>query len=238
MSRVDELTQTSGENRAGYWGGFAAGALIGTAAAVAGYMMFNATKKNRDSRVIRLEDSIQIGKPVGEVFTAWADFEQLPRLLKMVNNVHVNGNYSEWDVTVDGKDFAWAAETVQFIPNEAIGWRSVKGPKHSGRITFSSVGNDTVVHVTMNYAPPLGRFSRLLSAFDDHLESYIGEALRDFKSAIEFGETEREASVPPTFGAAKVPWTGKGERKSTGTEGNTSKANPVRYTRPPKDPYP
>lgn len=235
MSRVEELTQTPNGSRAGYWGGFATGALIGTAAAVAGYMLFNATKKNRDSRVIRLEDSIQIGKPVEEVFAAWADFEQLPRYLKMVNSVRVEGNHSEWDVTVDGKDFAWSAETVQFIPNEAIGWHSIKGPKHSGRITFSSVGNDTVVHVTMNYAPPLGRLSRLLSAFDDHLESYIGEALRDFKSAIEFGETEREGNVPPTYGAQKAPWTGS-ERKATGTD--NAKPNAVSYTRPPEKSYP
>ncbi|HVU47804.1 MAG TPA: hypothetical protein VHD85_16855, partial [Terracidiphilus sp.] len=32
------------------------------------------------SRIIRLEKSIQIGRPVQEVFEAWTDWERLPRV--------------------------------------------------------------------------------------------------------------------------------------------------------------
>src|SRR5258706_9977 len=138
-----------------YWMGFAAGALIGTAAAVAGFVLTNALGGRSDSRVIRLEDSVQIGRPVGEVFAAWENFERLPERIPLLESVLVDGSHSEWLVNVDGKDFRWSAETTQIIPNQSIGWKSIDGPKHSGRLTFSRIGQQNLLHVTTHYAPPL-----------------------------------------------------------------------------------
>jgi len=146
------------------------------------------------------------------------------------------------------------------VPNQAIGWKSVRGPKHSGRINFARLGNDTLVHVTMNYAPPIGRLGRLLAPFTDHLESKIEEALRDFKRSLEEAATssrERSASdiaVDRWQGRAPASagWDQPNTQRATGTEG-TWRRNPsgtpgthfedaggvgnpgaVDYTRPPE----
>lgn len=207
-----------------YWGGFAVGAAIGTGAAIAAVVIAN-MMGNRSSRIVRLEDSVQIGRPVEEVFRAWMDFESLAETLSCVNNVRTVETISYWDATVDGKNFKWQAETVRVIPNEAIGWKSVSGPKHTGRITFASIGNDTLLHVTMNYAPPVGVFSRLLSPFSEHLEGYINQSLRDFKNAME-GRVERTSTHPE-----KADWRDSIDRMKKTAGG-------VDYTRPPEYKYP
>jgi uncharacterized membrane protein len=207
MAMSMEHHESSGK----YWTGFAAGAFIGTSAAIAAVYIAN-LMSGRDRRIVRLEDSIQIARPVSEVFRSWINLEELPQHLEYVNNIRVAGQTSEWDVTVDGRDFKWRAKTVQLIPNEAIAWKSVTGPKHSGRINFSKLGDDTLMHVTMNYAPPLGRFGRALSAVDDNLEGYVAKSLRDFKHALE------EKGVGPGSDSSRAEWRSQ-HPKATGTTG-------------------
>ena len=79
----------------------------------------------------------------------------------------------------------WDARIEQLIPNEAIGWKSVNGPKHTGRITFSPIGNDTLVQVTMNYAPPLRLFLPFVAPMTGRIEGVIERVLRDFKASAE-----------------------------------------------------
>jgi uncharacterized membrane protein len=234
------------EGKGRYWTGFAAGAFIGTGAAIAAAYLANLIS-GRERHILRLEESIQIARPVSEVFQAWIDLEELPRYLEYVKRIRVAGQTSYWTVTVDGKDFKWQARTVQLIPNEAIGWKSVRGPKHTGRISFSKIGDDTLMHVTMNYAPPLGSLSSTLPSGDDHLESYIAKSLRDFKHALEQGSSGADS------GPSTAEWR-KGQEKATGTTGrfkatdpgpagdaaNTTEKRPgtVEYTRPPNAGYP
>lgn len=137
----------------------------------------------------------------------------------------------------------------------------MSGPKHSGRINFARLGNDTLVHVTMNYAPPLGRLGRLLAPVTDHLESKIEEALRDFKRSLEEpGAAGRERSASDIAvdrwqgrAPASAGWDQPSAQRATGTEG-ARRRNPagtpethvedvagvrnpgaVDYTRPPKN---
>lgn len=204
-----------------FWNGFGVGALAGAATGI-GVWVAISNRSSYNSHILRLEKSVQIGKPVEEVFAAWSDFEQLPRWLKTVRRVDASDVRSTWLVVIDGKEFSFDAEITQLIPNEAIGWKSVSGPKHSGRINFAKLGNDTLVHVAMNYAPPLGRFGRLLSPFTDHLESQIELALRDFKNAVEntAQASERQRGSYGEKGPASAGWDEyPEERKATGTEG-------------------
>lgn len=212
-----------------FWPGFATGALIGAAAAVGGYMIAGAVRGSRDRRIVRFETSIQIGRTVADVFKAWSNFERLPEMIERIQEVHATAHSSQWRVNVDGKDVEWRAETTQFIPNESIGWKSVSGPKHTGRIVFSPVGDDTLMHVTVNYAPPFGRFAGLLSPMTGHVEGYISDALRDFKAALE----DKSAGWGSSSDPATVEW------RAAANEGNLRGVrNPVEYTRPPQAGYP
>jgi uncharacterized membrane protein len=189
--------------RSGFWSGFAAGAASGVGTMLA----WNVLASARNRRVLRLERSLQIAAPVHDIFQAWTQFEQFPALSEAVRSVETYGRRSRWVVTLDGKDFEWDAELTQFIPNQAIGWKSVRGPKHTGRVTFSPVGDDTVVHVTMNYAPPLGIFSRTLAPLSEHLEDHVDQTLREFKAAFEGkGQESRLSDVRATgtFGSPRT----------------------------------
>lgn len=225
----DFLPNGDANNR--YWGGFAAGALIGTAAAAAAILVANAVGRNRDHRILRLEDSIQVARPVEEVFRAWADFDRLPDRISSIRHVESQGLRSIWTVDAGGKQTRWEAETVQFIPNEAIGWKSVSGPKHTGRISFSPLGDQTIIHVTMNYASPLGRFTMLASPASDALTTAINEALRDFKASLE-GRGTRTSEGP-----GEAPWR-TGSKDISITEETRKQPGTVDYTRPPKASYP
>src|SRR5213080_67075 len=54
-----------------FWSGFTLGALAG----VGGVLAFKGFSSDTDSRILRLEKSINIGRPVDLVFAAWSNFE-------------------------------------------------------------------------------------------------------------------------------------------------------------------
>lgn len=212
-----------------FWTGFAWGA-----AAVAGTGLAVATlRRNGASRILRLEKSIQIGKPLHDVFEVWSNPEDLSRLSGMIARVRSYGNRSRWTVMVNGVPVDWEAEITQFVPYQAIGWKSLNGPKHTGRITFSQIGEDTLVHVHMNYAPPMRMFRALLSPFSGDLEGYVEQALREIKSALENRsgsqrEAHDEARSTGTYGPGPELLTEKRNAKYG------APSTPVEYTAPPE----
>ncbi len=164
-----------------FWKGFSFGA-----GAVVGCGLMAARLGRRDaSRIMRLEKSIQIAKPLQEVFDAWSNLEDLSHMSNMISSLRTFGNRSRWTLDISGVPVEWEAETTQFIPYQAIGWKSLTGPKHTGRITFSQVGEDTLIHIQMNYAPPVRLLRPLLSPFSGDLEAHIERALREIKAAME-----------------------------------------------------
>jgi len=249
--------------RDGFWHGFAWGALAGAAVGSAAYVIASGRGSSYDRRILRLERSIQIGRPMQEVFGAWSRLEELPDRISALRSVEANGDSTRWTMEIDGRPFEFEAITSQLIPNQAIGWKSVSGPKHSGRINFAGLGKDTLVHVSMNYAPPLGRFGRLLAPITDHLESQIEEALRDFKRSLE-GSSGANHEFESASDAAIEQWGGRAPAsagcdqpshlRATGTDGRAlnppgtpgthveeggrvQKPGAVDYTRPPREKY-
>lgn len=210
------------ERKEEFWSGFGLGTLLGAAAGLGAWIALSGRASSYDAHILRLEKSVQIGRPVEEVFALWSNLEQLPTRLSIVKNVDVSGQDSDWRVCIDGKQFNFDAQTTQFLPNEAIGWKSVSGPKHSGRINFARLGNDTLVHVSMNYAPPLGRFGRLLAPITDHLESYIELGLREFKHALEGKGDVHSSHIHDRRGPSSAGWDEyREEGRATGTQGPT-----------------
>ena len=60
----------------------------GAVAGVAGVLAFKGRTTDVDGRIIRLEKSINVGRPVSEVFAAWSDFERLARSISFVKRRH------------------------------------------------------------------------------------------------------------------------------------------------------
>jgi uncharacterized membrane protein len=167
-----------------FWSGFAAGAAAGALAGVAGVLVFRRRMSDVDSRVVRLERSINVGRPVNDVFAAWSQAQKLPRYISFVESVEQSGDRSHWRVNIDGRRFEWDALITQSAANQSIGWKSLTGPHHTGRITFAPLGEQTVVHVLMNYEPPMGGLIAMVP-METHLEQWIERGLREFKSSLE-----------------------------------------------------
>jgi uncharacterized membrane protein len=185
-----------------FWTGFAAGA----ATTFGGGWLLGLLGRGGHSRIIRLEKSIQIGCPLEDVFQTWSNLESLPRYTSLLRSVRRSGDSSKWVAEIGGRPVAWSAEVAQVIPNQSIGWRSIGGTHHSGRVTFSSIGDQTLVHVHMNYAPRPWFLRPLISPATGMLEGYIEHALRDLKAALESGraparqEPAERTRVAGTFG--------------------------------------
>lgn len=208
-----------------FWTGFTAGAVAGVGAAGASLLAWRTFGRVRAGRVLRMEKSLQIGRPVSEVFHAWSRLEDLPNRTRLVHEVRTEGARSRWVLNIGGRLVRWEAEETQRIPNEAIGWKSVSGPKHTGRIDFSSLGNDTLMHVTMNYAPP-GNMANLFSPVGGKLEQYIEQAMRDFKASLEGKGQENRSEFHAGEGTGArlpmgsiTPTPGMNQERATGTYG-------------------
>src|SRR3954469_19531680 len=154
-----------GRRKSNFWSGFGVGAAVGGVAVLLPQLL----GRSEADRVVRIEKSIQIGRPVDEVFEAWVDWDRLPRVSEHICDISNRGDRSHWRVEIEGQFVEWDAVTTQHIDGQAIGWKSVNGPKHTGRVNFSPIGEDTIVHVTMNYAPP----SRFLNPFKTPIGSVM-----------------------------------------------------------------
>jgi len=188
--------------RNGFFSGIGAGVAVGAGIVLAA----RSFRPGRSSRVLRIEKSIEIGAPVSEVFSAWADLSALPRHISTVRSVTRSGDRFRWEVELAGRSFAWDAVVTQFIPLQALGWKSLSGPKHSGRITFSPLRADTLLQVQMNYAPPLGRASAIMAPIEEQLEGYVEHALHEFKASMEKGSQEQQATG--TYGTQRTRFGG------------------------------
>ena len=208
-----------------FWDGFTAGAVTGIGATIGLLSAWRLLGHvSGQGRVLRLEKSLQIGRPVDEVFTSWADLSEFGRLIPMIERIEPRGgDISHWVVNLGGHVFDWDAEVTQLIPRQAIGWKSTTGPKHTGRVDFSPIGEDTLVHVVMNYAPP-GQRTRLLAPLANPIEHYVEESLRAFKAALEgslhAGGTERRpaSSLRASHATEELRKTGTFGEADSGTQ--------------------
>ena len=212
--------------RARFWKGFAIGAASGAAAGLGAVFAWRAVRQQEDNSVVRLEKSVQIGRPIEEVYAAWEDIENLPRYLSVIESVTPMGERSHWIANINGRQAEWDAQLIHRQRNEELGWKSVSGPKHTGRITFSPIGPDTLVHVRMNYAPP-GRLLAVVAgpSVKDRLEFAIDRALRDFKESLEHKYSSADRRATGTFG---------GNMSAREITAAAERPNPVDYTRPPE----
>lgn len=228
-----------------FWNGFLAGTAAGAGATAASIIGWKLAGRARSGRILRIERSLQIGRGVDEVFRAWCDLESLPQRVNFIESVERRGSKSHWVLNLGGRRVEWDAEITQDMPNQALGWKSLTGPKHTGRIDFSPIGNDTLVHVTMNYCPP-GQMAGMFAPAQRAIEDYIEQALRGFKFALESkareGGGSQNINTSPTMQRSMSPTPAQmgsdvsgtpainEQQRGTGTYGQTSEPDLSRHT--------
>jgi len=143
---------------------------------------------------VKVEKSITINKPASELFRYWRNLSNLPRFMRHLESVSVDGNRSHWVAKAPlGMSASWDAEIITERPNELIGWRSVPGSMvdTAGSVHFAQApgGRGTEVQVTLKYDPPAGKVGATLANWlGEAPEQQIEEDLVTFKRMMEAGK--------------------------------------------------
>ena len=151
----------------------------------------------------RVEASITINRPVGDVYRFWHDFERLPQFMGHLESVRVLGDgRSHWRAKAPhGKTVEWDAEVAEDRPDERIAWRSVgdAAVEDSGTVRFTSApgGRGTEVRVALDYRIPGGKVGATFAKlFGEEPEQQTRDDLRRLKQVLETGEVVRSEASP------------------------------------------
>jgi uncharacterized protein YndB with AHSA1/START domain len=140
----------------------------------------------------RIEKVIEIAAPIERVFDLFSDFENFPRWMRHIRDVHYSGRrYTRWTADAPlGTSVEWEAETTAFDPPHLIAWESVRGDVDTeGEVSFRETRRGTtLMHVMMGYRPPAGRLGALVaSLFGKDPERQLEEDLERFAEVVERG---------------------------------------------------
>jgi uncharacterized membrane protein len=143
--------------------------------------------------VQRVHESVEVQAPPQDLFLYWANFQNLSRILRNVEEVRMTGQVtSHWRVKGPlGKTVEYDARTTEMSLERGIAWNSVEGEVNtSGQVRFEEVApGRTRVEVTMNYAdPPGGRIGEVVADAISNPEREIREDLENFAKKVEQGE--------------------------------------------------
>jgi len=178
--------------------GVSGGALLARAAAnrdVASLLGFG-------ERGITVQKTIHVAASVEEVFGFWTAYQNFPRFMHNVRDVHpVAENRWHWVVAGPaGVPVQWTAEVTRLVAGELIEWRSLRGSdvRHRGCVHFASNGDHgTRVSVELSYIPPAGAFGHAVAAiFGADPKSEMDADLLRMKSMIETGHPPHDAARP------------------------------------------
>ncbi len=139
----------------------------------------------------RVEKSIRVSAPVEQVYQYWRNFTNFPNFMENVEEVRPlagNDRLSHWKIKGPlGKTVEFDSELVRDEPNKMIGWNSTGGEMGtSGAVTFAETGDNTEVHVVMQwYDPPAGRIGEALSRLLQNPDKMLEEDLQRFKRLVE-----------------------------------------------------
>jgi uncharacterized protein YndB with AHSA1/START domain len=158
----------------------------------------------------RIEKVIEIDAPVERVFDLFSDFENFPRWMRHIRDVHYSGRgYTRWTADAPlGTSVEWEAETIAFDPPYLIAWRSVRGDVDTeGEVSFRETRRGTtMMHVILGYRPPAGHFGAVVaSLFGSDPEQQLEEDLERFAQVAEGRRRERRQRESFREGGAPRP---------------------------------
>ena len=129
--------------------------------------------------------TVDVEKPISEVYDQWSRFEDLPLLMPGVASVRqIDERITAWVVVVSRERREFPAITTEQRPDDRIAWKGLGAPAHAGVVTFHRLGPTTTrVTVQLDWEP-VGTFDVL----GDRLgivARQIDKALAGFARAVE-----------------------------------------------------
>ena len=133
-----------------------------------------------------VEKTIEIDKPVDQVYAQWTQFEEFPQFMENVEQVRqIDDKHLEWKAKVAGTDRQWKAEIIEQKPNQVIAWRSLSGDKNDGTVEFEPTNGHTKVRLILEYDPPKGAVGAVGDTLIQATPGRVENDLKRFKEFIE-----------------------------------------------------
>ena len=88
-------------------------------------------------------------------YNQWTQFEDFPRFMEGVKEVHqIDDHHLHWKAVIGGRDKEWDAEITEQTPDQRIAWKSVGGAINQGMVTFESLSDEkSLVQLLGEYEP-------------------------------------------------------------------------------------
>ncbi|GAA2708269.1 SRPBCC family protein [Micromonospora olivasterospora] len=189
-------------------------------------------------KVTNIEENIDIGLPVDQVYNHWTEFEEFNKFMKGVEGVERTGDTeANWRVRVFKSRRTWKATIQEMVPDRRIVWTS-EGAKGSTRgvVTFHPLADDlTRVLLVMEYYPAGlfekvgniwragGRRARLdLKHFRRHTMMAQGEPPEGWRGEIRNAQLVRRSDEEPQDEDAQ------GQERQGGEDENPQKQQQAR----------
>ena len=142
-------------------------ALVGVAASGPVGWALRRAGTRRHSAHVRL--SFIVPHPVSDVFRFCSDFENFPKFIRALREVHDFGDgRSHWvSATPNGRLAEWDAVTTKFVPGRVVAWQSTSSSvaRVSCTIRLSPErGDGTCVRVAIDYSLPTERIKDAVAA--------------------------------------------------------------------------
>jgi len=147
---------------------------------------------------VAITASLNINKPVVDVYNAWRNLENLPKFMQHLHSVEeLDGETSKWKAKIPGGigTVSWKAQILTDRPNEVLSWQSLADSTihNAGRVIFNrnSDGHGTDIEVSIAYHAPFGKAgeaaAKLLTPV---FEKMLQKDIEGFKAYIEGGSTQ------------------------------------------------
>jgi len=135
--------------------------------------------------VSTVTESVDVHVPVRTAYNQWTQFEEFPRFMDGVHEIHqLDATHTHWKTEIGGMKREFDAEIAEQLPDERVAWKSVEGSRQAGVVTFHRLDDThTRVTVQMDLEPHgvVEKAGAVLGAVDHRVKG----DLRRFKDYIE-----------------------------------------------------
>lgn len=147
------------------------------------------------NRGVHVRESVRIRASAEELYNYWRRLANLPAVMPHLERVEeVDFRLSRWTAkALGGVPITWMAETINEVPFETIGWKTLPGEsfQHAGSVVFKGLpeAGFTEVRVHFQYSPPGGRAAAWFAGFlGQDPAKLTREGLRALKRRFEDGD--------------------------------------------------
>jgi uncharacterized membrane protein len=143
-------------------------------------------KKTRRLPIQRWTD---VAVPVETAYDAWLKFDAYPKFMHRVLSVEQKDGKVSWTEKIWFSTRQWEGEITDRRKNELIAWKSKKGTKHKGVVTFHKLADNlTRVMVDMEFEPT-GMIEKMASGMR-FVKRAVQSDLARFKAYVEMDDVK------------------------------------------------